>query len=266
MSRASQGLAPSLNSMQGPAQLPSASIAQSGVAQLDMSSLGIAQSPRSGQGYRRPPPGFAARSGDSDVGSSPAFASGSGNPNASPQTQSSQHALHHEAAENALMQRFVAARDHAADSQYQQAPIRVTQDGDARGSAAQHRQAAPVPHHIQSQQEKGAPVPSHIQSLRERGAPVPPHFQSQRERGAPVPPHIQSQRERGAPVPSYIQSQRERRAPVPSYIQNQGEQAAPVPHYISMNQQVSMATGRSLVASKLDQKSFKVAILEYIAT
>ena len=139
-----------------PTQLPSQSLAQSGVAELAMSSPGVPQSVGSQQAPRRPPPGFGSRSGFLEAYPSPgpagnqdmsSHAAGSyGQPNQAP-------SAYHEALHALTDRHTAAATTHAMpDRQPQTVSHRMISDSGSPLDAAQHRPNPPVPYYMPAQQ------------------------------------------------------------------------------------------------------------------
>ncbi len=151
-------------------QLPSQSIAQSGAAQHARSSPAMSASAGSGQDPRRPPPGFAPRSGYLDAGLSPSLP---GNQHtrshtASPYIQPTQAKDAHQAALRALTDRKSAAASILAmPEQEPHAAARPTTENSAStADASKQRSTAPVPYYMPAHQVS-FPISSDLQAAPE---------------------------------------------------------------------------------------------------
>ena len=157
MTEPKHGSPPGLGAAQLPLpQLPSHSIAQSGAAQHARSSPAMPQSAGSGQDSRRPPPGFAPRSGYLDAGLSPSLPGiqHARSHVASPYIQPAQARDAHQAALRALTNNNSAAAAILAmpERQPQTAAGQSTENSASSADAIRHRPTAAVPYYMPAQQ------------------------------------------------------------------------------------------------------------------
>lgn len=157
MTEPKHGSPPGLGAAQLPLpQLPSQSIAQSGAAQHARSSPAMPQSAGSGQDSRRPPPGFAPRSGYLDAGLSPSLPGiqHARSHVASPYIQPAQARDAHQAALRALTNNNSAAAAILAmpERQPQTAAGQSTENSASSADAIRHRPTAAVPYYMPAQQ------------------------------------------------------------------------------------------------------------------
>lgn len=153
-----QGQAPSTGTAQLPSQLPSQSIAQSGMAQHARSSPGMSQPAGTGRAPGRPPPGFGSKLGYPDASTCPSLAAKQHmmSQTAGPHTQPNHAGNAYQAALHALTDRQPAATATQTMLDRQPQTPAITVDSASTADLDKHRVAASVPYYLPAQQ-----VPSH---------------------------------------------------------------------------------------------------------